>query len=292
MLPSSASVVRWNAPDLIKRLVLAVEAQSNHPVADAFARAWPDVATPVARDVQYTPGRGVEGIVEGDRVRVGSPAFVLARAENSAAVTITRDALTPILVAVNGVVVAEAEIGDTLRPDAAPAVDALRSRGWRVGVLSGDAQAVVDAAGRALGLPPADCAGAAVPEDKLARVRAELRDGPVVMVGDGVNDAAAMAAATVGVSVHGGAEASLRTADVYLARPGLAPLVELTVGAQRTLGVIRRNIAFSLVYNLIGAGLAMAGLMPPLAAAVLMPASSLTVVFASWRARTFGGDPA
>jgi Cu2+-exporting ATPase len=287
-----ATVVRWSGPDFVKRVVLAVEAQSSHPVADAFARAWPGVAAPVARDVRYTAGRGVEGIVEGARVVVGSPAFVLTRAESSGVASRTSEALTTILVAVNGVVVAEAEIGDTLRPDAAPAVDALRSRGWRVGVLSGDAQPVVDAVGRALGLPADDCVGDATPEDKLARVQAELRSGPVVMVGDGVNDAAAMAAATVGVSVHGGAEASLRTADVYLARPGLAPLVELTEGAQRTLAVIRRNIAFSIVYNIIGAGLAMAGMMPPMAAAVLMPASSLTVVFASWRARTFDGGPA
>ncbi|MDE3217552.1 MAG: HAD family hydrolase, partial [Gemmatimonadota bacterium] len=137
-------------------------------------------------------------------------------------------------------------------------------------------------------------AGGATPEDKLREVeRARARTTrPVVMVGDGVNDAAAIAAASVGIGVHGGAEACLATADIYLTRPGLAPLVELVDGAERTMGVIRRNLAFSLVYNMLGAGAAMAGIINPLAAAVLMPASSLTVVVSSWRARSFRRGPA
>jgi Cu2+-exporting ATPase len=115
--------------------------------------------------------------------------------------------------------------------------------------------------------------------------------GPVVMVGDGVNDAAAIARASAGVSVRGGAEASLAAADVYLVRPGLDPLVELTRGAARTLTVIRRNLAVSLGYNLIGAALAMTGTIDPLIAAVMMPLSSVTVVLASWRSRTFEVRP-
>jgi len=85
----------------------------------------------------------------------------------------------------------------------------------------------------------------------------------------------------------GGAEACLASADVYLTRPGLAALVELTDGARRTLRVIKRNVAFSLAYNVVGVSLAMSGRLTPLAAALLMPASSLTVVLASWRSRTF-----
>jgi Cu2+-exporting ATPase len=115
--------------------------------------------------------------------------------------------------------------------------------------------------------------------------------GTVVMVGDGVNDAAAIARATVGVGVHGGAESCLAAADVFLSRPGVAELVALTRGAERAFGVIRRNILFSLIYNVAGAGLAMAGLINPLIAAVMMPLSSLTVVIASWRSRTFELPP-
>ncbi|MFN4770823.1 MAG: heavy metal translocating P-type ATPase, partial [Gemmatimonas sp.] len=91
--------------------------------------------------------------------------------------------------------------------------------------------------------------------------------------------------------VHGGAEACLATADIYLTRPGLSALVELTEGARRTMRVIRRNIGFSIAYNVIGAGMAVIGMLTPLIAAVLMPASSITVVLGSWYGHTFARRP-
>jgi Cu2+-exporting ATPase len=125
------------------------------------------------------------------------------------------------------------------------------------------------------------------PEDKLRLVLASAGEGPVVMIGDGVNDAAALAAATVGIAVAGGAEAALTAADVFVARPGAARIAELLDGARRAMRVVRRNLVFSLGYNVIGVTLAMAGLLNPLVAAVLMPLSSLTVIVSSYRARTF-----
>jgi Cu2+-exporting ATPase len=106
-------------------------------------------------------------------------------------------------------------------------------------------------------------------------------------VGDGVNDAAALALADVGVAVLGGTGASVVAADVVLTREGVAPLLDLLKGARSVRGVIARNLGFSLAYNVVGAGLAVVGLVGPLLAAVLMPASSLTVTLSSALSPTF-----
>lgn len=286
-------------------LVLALEGHSAHPLARGFREAWPDLAPahlPPRRPStgeQVTRGRaGVEGRVAGRHLRVGAPAWVREGAPAAPPVSgapseppWAREFLaehlaqgrTPVLVAVDGVVVAAAAFGDRLRADAAAALTRLRARGWTVGILSGDHPDVVQAAGRALGLAADDCRGGLSPEDKAALVEATRATGPVVMVGDGVNDAAALAAATVGVGVHGGAEAALGAADVFVTRPGLSPVADLLDGAQGALATIRRNLALSLGYNVVGASLAVAGLITPWLAALLMPLSSLTVIFSSTR---------
>jgi Cu2+-exporting ATPase len=195
-----------------------------------------------------------------------------------------------VLVARDGVAVAAAGLGDTLRDDARAAVDRLRSRGWRVELLSGDHADIALAVGRTLNLPPDAVRGGAAPEDKLAHVRAARQRGSVVMVGDGVNDAAALSAASVGVAVHGGAEAALAAADAYLSQPGLAPLLSLFDAAGRTMRTIRRTLIVSAGYNAIAATLALAGWINPLVAAVLMPISSLTALGLAIGGRTFGDD--
>jgi Cu2+-exporting ATPase len=243
--------------------------------------------------VTQHPGSGLTASIGNDDLLVGSPAFAEERlgaagdeilAELAA---IVDSGLTPIVVGVNGRAVAAAGLGDPVRADTAGALAAIRARGWRVEVLSGDHPGTVEALVRQLDLDPSAGRGGAVPEDKVERVREAAAEGPVVMVGDGVNDAAALAAATVGIGVHGGAEAALAAADVYLGAPGLEPLVRLLDGADRTLGVIRRNLVFSLAYNAVAVTLAIAGFMHPLVAAILMPASSITVVVSSYRAKTF-----
>jgi len=283
------ALVAWDGPDWVKPLVLALEEGSSHPIAAAFRAAWPNVDTTPARDSVHGIGGGIEGRVDGRCVVVGSPRFVHARARGDARVIDV--SLTPVLVAVDGEIVAAAGIGDPVRADAADSIARLESSGWSIAILSGDAPSVVRAVGECVGVDADSCTGGASPETKLETIEAARARGPVVMVGDGINDAAAIAAASVGVGVHGGAEACLASADVYLTKPGLSTLVQLTEGAARTMRVIRRNLAFSLIYNLIGAALAMRGQLTPLVAAILMPASSLTVVIASWRSRTFDEVP-
>jgi len=267
-------------------LVAALERQSAHPLARALAAALDAEDDLEVREVQEVAGGGITGVVAGRRVRVGSPAFIGADGDE-AALQAAADALTPVLAEVDGEVRARFALGDPLRPDAADTLAGLRRRGWNVGILSGDHPEVVAAVARRLGLEPGRCRGGLSPEQKLSAVERAGRTNPVVMVGDGVNDAAALAAAHLGIAVHGGAEASLAAADVFLDRPGLAPVVELMDGARRTLAVIRRNLVFSLAYNIVAAALSVAGLVHPLLAALLMPLSSLTVVTSSYRGRTF-----
>jgi Cu2+-exporting ATPase len=191
---------------------------------------------------------------------------------------------------VDGHAVAIAGIGNPIREDVPEAVGELRRRGWKVGILSGDDPEVVARVAAVLGVESGESHGGMTPEAKLARIESELAHESVVMVGDGVNDAAALSAATVGVAVHGGAEASLSAADVYLSRPGLRPIVDLLGASTRTVRTIHRSLAVSLAYNGVAATLAMTGTIGPLAAAILMPISSFSVLAMAVGARTFGGD--
>jgi Cu2+-exporting ATPase len=277
----------WDGDRSWRPLVAALEQHSRHPVAAAVLRAEPgELARTEA--VRETIGGGIRGRVAGRELMIGKPSWVMQHAigvrESFAPL---EAALTPVLVAVDGIVVARMGFGDPLRPEAAEAVRALRARGWQIGILSGDDPRVVASVGRTLGIAAQDCRGGASPEDKRAAVEQALLEGPVVMVGDGVNDAAAIASASVGIGVRGGAEACLAASDVFLAKGGIGTLIELETGARRSVTLIRLAIGFSLFYNIVGAAMAFTGIMDPLIAAIVMPTSSLSVVIAAWRGRTF-----
>ncbi len=288
------TVVAWDGDADLRATVAAIGRHSSHPVAKALVHLTCDTPRDLPTEVRELPGRGMTAMVGGRRLTVGSATFVAALvgelgdevAARMAAVV--ERGLSPLLVALDHRVAAVAGLGDPIRADARAAVAAIAAAGWTVEILSGDHPEVVRAVARELALDPRLATGGADPEHKLAVIEAAVGHAPVVMVGDGVNDAAALAAATVGIGVHGGAEATLAAADVYLTAAGVSPVVRLLAGARATFAVIRRNLALSLAYNVVTVSLAMAGLMHPLVAAVLMPLSSITVVVSSYRARTFG----
>ncbi|MGD0770374.1 MAG: heavy metal translocating P-type ATPase [Tepidisphaeraceae bacterium] len=272
-----------------KPLVAALERQSQHPVARAFCQALAAFELPAAQsallhDVKEQPNGGIRAMLGSQAVHVGSPAFVnragisvppsLARLQHE----LEQVGTTVVLVAVDGNAVALAGFGDQIRDDSRWAVHALHELDWDEQILSGDSQSVVRKVARAVGIDPSRATGEMTPEAKLALVREYQGRCLTVMVGDGVNDAAALAAADVGIAVHGGAEASLAAADVYIASPGLTPLVHLVTAARKTMRTIRVNLAISLVYNLVAAALAATGKMSPLICAILMPVSSATVL--------------
>jgi Cu2+-exporting ATPase len=276
----------------VGRLASAAESCSAHPIARAWVAAFRGDAPASAEAVHEQPGGGVRAQVEGHDVCVGSGAFVSAHAARSAfdgqAELARQGGLgrPAVAVSVDGELCAVAGFSDPLRSDARSSLEALRAAGYAVAVLSGDQPRVVAAVTAELG-NVFEARGGMSPEGKLAWVERARERGPVVMVGDGVNDAAAMSAATVSIAVHGGAEASLAAADVFTTEAGVAKVLEAVTGARRTLAVIRRGMLFSLAYNLVGVALCMAGRISPLAAALLMPLSSLTVVSSALRAKTF-----
>ncbi|HEX6765857.1 MAG TPA: cation-translocating P-type ATPase, partial [Polyangiaceae bacterium] len=285
-------LVEWRGDLAAARRASVAEQGCDHPIARAFRRAFP-VADALADGAERRfQGAGVRARVAGRDLVVGNVALLdeaeVTVSETIRSVVIARaaDGLTPVVVAEDGTVAGVAAFGDALRPDAAESLRTLVRLGSSASVLSGDHALVVERVCR--DLPIESWTGGVTPEEKLAHVEARIARGErVIMVGDGVNDAAAMSAATVGFAVHGGAEASLLAAGVFATRPGIAPVVEAVEGARSTLRAIHRGLAFALAYNAVGVTLAMTGVLNPLVAAVMMPLSSLTVLTSALRSRAF-----
>jgi len=285
------AIASWYGDVDARELVAAVEAGSAHPIARALAAC----ATPSApaTDIHEELGQGIRGRVRGHRVLVGSPAWVRGQCTRARGdivrwiSDVVRNAETPIAVAVDGAVVAIAGLADPIRGDAREALRELEGLGWHVEILSGDDRRVAEAVGAKLELPAARCTGEVPPEGKLAAVEAARANGPVAMVGDGVNDAAAIAAATCGIAVSGAAEIAIDAADVYLRDSSIRAIAQTAAGATATLATIRRSLKLSLAYNVIAGTLAVAGIIHPLIAALLMPLSSLSVLASSLRSRAF-----
>ena len=272
----------WVGDEAALDLAATLDALATHPVADALVRER-GVGPGRVTDVEAVAGHGIRGRVDGVPVIVGRPGWVTVEA--APLPSSWRDALTswaeaghtPVAVAVGDVPAAAFAVGDRLRPEAVDLVGQLQSEGVDVHLLSGDHPTTVAAVARRLGIEAAR--GGVSPEAKREAVAALQRGGrTVLMVGDGVNDAAALRQADVGAAVGGGTTAALVAADLFLTRRGLAPLRDALDGADAAMRTVRQLLWLSLGYNVVGAAAAVAGLVTPLVAAAAMPVSSLAVV--------------
>lgn len=273
----------------IQPTIELLERQTVHPIAAALINSLnvlEENRLPPSALSEFIvlPGIGVQAVVHGQVIQVGSEKL-LDDLSNSISQDLRAKiqhfhhrGLTTVLVVRNHEVVAVAALGDQIRSDAQTTIDELTRLGWKVGILSGDHQEVVTQVGKEIGIERNRVLGHLTPEEKLAVVQQSAASGTVVMVGDGVNDSAALAAAAVGIAVKGGAEASLKAANVYLTRDGVQSILEAITGSQKTLRTIHTTFTVSLCYNAFAVALAMSGIINPILAAILMPVSSLSVL--------------
>ncbi|MGW6259127.1 heavy metal translocating P-type ATPase [Streptomyces sp. NPDC055085] len=274
----------------VLRLAGALEHASEHPVARAVAAgAVRRVGgLPAPEHFENVPGRGVRGRVDGHEVAVGRfPDLLpdtLARAKEAA----EAEGRTAVVVALDGTAVGVLTVADTIKETSAEAVRDLRALGLTPVLLTGDNRAVAEAVARAVGIDAADVFAEVLPEEKVAvveRLRAEGRS--VAMVGDGVNDAAALATADLGLAMGTGTDAAIEASDLTLVRGDLRVAADAIRLARRTLSTIRGNLVWAFGYNVAALPLAAAGLLNPMIAGAAMAFSSVFVVTNSLRLRAF-----
>jgi len=229
--------------DDVLRLAAAVEAHSDHPLAAAIVAAAGASVT-AADDVQTHAGFGLTGTVEGSAVKVGKPGFVDPAGLAATVERLQRDGATVVLVEADGVTVGSIAIRDELRPEAPGMVTALGRLGLGVAMLTGDNSATAAAVGRAAGID--DVRAELLPADKTAAIEQLAARGAVAMVGDGINDAPALATATVGIAMGAaGTDVALEAADVAIMGDHLDHLPELVAHARRTRRIMVQNLALS-----------------------------------------------
>jgi P-type Cu2+ transporter len=269
-------------------IAASLEAGSTHPIARALRVHAPGAAP--ASDVKAVQGEGVEGRVNGRRYRFGRPAWAAEMCAGPVPYGIDAIAGESVaLLAGEGGAIAAMRFGDRLRPDARALVAALRAMRIRVFVVSGDRAATVRHVADAVGAD--GWHGDARPQAKRAFIAALQAHGAVVaMVGDGVNDAPGLARADVSLALGSAATLTQWTADAVVLGDELSRVAFAFAAARRTFRVIRQNLGWALVYNLVAIPLAVAGELSPLAAAVGMSVSSLVVVGNAWRLSALGRD--
>lgn len=253
-------------PEAYQRIILSLENESIHPIAFSFRKAFANQRKLGGLESGYeTVGQGVFGTFHGRR-------YALIRDTSAgpliACVLFEDD--NPLYR-----FTFEAE----MKPDCLAVLNELRDRGYRLILLSGDKEQVVENLAMRTGFPPEDSFSAMDPAAKAARVAMHPQS---MMVGDGVNDSLAMMKASVSVAVSGGVEAALKCSDVYLTDSSLKGVTALLDLSRESLSLIRQNLTISLIYNVVGGTLALMGFINPLVAAVLMPISTGFILAVTW----------
>jgi Cu+-exporting ATPase len=280
----------------------AIESQNTHPVAlsitkYALANAGqtaPSRPTYAVSDFSVTPGAGAAGRVsiggQSPVVLIGSPAAVAHsstefHSEIKSAIERGQAAgLTLAVLAWDGVALAVFAVGDQLKSDAAATVSALREMGITPWLVTGDSSEVAASVATTVGIDAAHVVSHALPETKLEIVERMKSEGhTVLMIGDGINDAAALTAADLSMAMGTGTDTAINSADITLMNTGLGSVISALKLSKKTLKIIRLNMGWALIYNVIGLPIAAAGLLSPLYAAAAMAASSVLVVTNSLR---------
>lgn len=287
----------------VLRTAAAVEAGSQHPIAAAIvAAARTSGRLPSVSEFQSVDGLGVHGVVEtvaesaaGSRaVVVGRPALLadwsvsMPPSLQDAIDVAQQRGATAVAVAWDGVARGVLVVSDTIKPSSATAIAALRSLGLRPYLLTGDNLPAARAVAAQVGIAESDVIAEVLPAQKVAEVRRLQDAGAVVaMAGDGVNDAAALAQADLGIAMGTGTDVAIEASDLTLVRGDLSVAVDAIRLARRTLGTIKGNLFWAFAYNVAALPLAAAGLLNPMIAGAAMAFSSVFVVLNSLRLRTF-----
>lgn len=257
----------------VLRAAAAVEAYSEHPIGRAIAEAGREEfgGLPEVTGFRNLPGHGVEGTVVGQVIRVG-------RGDEGA----STNKATTVKVSADGRAIGTISVADTVRPTSAEAVRKMHDMGLKTVLLTGDNQQVADAVAREVGID--EVIAGVMPEDKVAHIRS-LEN--VAMVGDGVNDAAALASADLGIAMGSGTDAAIEAADITVMRDDLLAVADALRLARKTLRTIKMNLFWAFAYNVAAIPLAAFGLLNPMLAGAAMALSSVFVVSNSLRLKGF-----
>jgi P-type Cu2+ transporter len=274
------------------RIAAALESGSAHPLAHALIEAADRETSgsvgPVAGDVDSVAGKGIEAIVDGHRYRVGSAAFV-EELSGQAPASVQASQFTSVYLGGEQGWLARFELADRIRDDAVEVVRHFQSLGKQVILLSGDEQGVTSAVARELGITVAY--GQCLPAEKLAFVQRLQEQGNIVaMVGDGINDAAVLRAADVSFAMGSGAALAQTHADAVLLHGRLDAVADAMRAATQTMAVIRQNLAWASLYNLVAIPAAAIGLLNPWLSGIGMSLSSAVVVINALRLRRIPGE--